>query len=120
MQLLNYDTVGPQQLIFDSLVVGGFDAQKTYRADSWICVAAMQQGLFGNQRGGCGALEQTGAFTGYVGGDQNGVSSVGFDSTFPSSYRFLETVSTGDCQDYRNEILALNVIMSVLFSFVMR
>lgn len=46
--------------------------------------------------------------------------SVDFDSSFPSSYRFLEEEGTRDCADLRDDILVLNVVMSFVFSFVIR
>lgn len=120
IQLLNDRAVGPDEIIFQPLVVGGLDSLNTYRADSWICPAAIQHGLFGNTEGGCGKLQQVGAFTGYVGGSKNGVKSVGFESAFPSSYRFVEGVSQVDCQDIRNDILGFDVAMMTIFSFIIR
>jgi hypothetical protein len=40
------------------LVVGGFDAEHTYRADSWICAAAIQHGLFTEHRGGTNRVKE--------------------------------------------------------------
>ncbi|GAA5913559.1 uncharacterized protein JCM6883_004458 [Sporobolomyces salmoneus] len=116
-KLLNYRTIGSTEVIFQPLVVGGMDAEGTYRSDSWICAAAIHRGLFGNQRGGCGELEFVGEFTGYEGGKRNGVDSVGFPSTFPSSWRFVEGVEQENCKDLRNDILGFNVAMTVIFSF---
>jgi hypothetical protein len=39
--LLNPRTIGDQQVVFEPLVVGGGDGNKTYRGDSFICAAAM-------------------------------------------------------------------------------
>ncbi|SGY25253.1 BQ5605_C018g08594 [Microbotryum silenes-dioicae] len=120
VELLNNRAVGDQEIIFQSLVVGGGDAQSTYRADSWICASAIHHGLFGNRKGGCGRLEMVGEFTGFVGVNKNGVGSVSFDSTFPSSYRFVDTVTQQGCRDIRDEILGFDVAMSTIFSFVIR
>ncbi|GAA6060100.1 hypothetical protein JCM10212_003508 [Sporobolomyces blumeae] len=119
-KLLNARTIGSDQVIYEPLVVGGTDAERTYRADSWICAAAIHRGLFQDKRGGCGELELVGEFTNYVGGRQNGVDSVGFPSVFPSSYRFVDSVEQGSCHDLRNDILGFDVAMSVLFSFLIR
>lgn len=70
-------------------MVGGFDELNTYRADSWICAAAVQQGLITDARGGCGVLNQIGSFENFVGGSGNRVDSDSFDSIFPSAYRFV-------------------------------
>ncbi|GAA5885210.1 hypothetical protein JCM6882_009519, partial [Rhodosporidiobolus microsporus] len=119
-ELLNQRTIGAQNVIYQPLVVGGFDAQATYRADSWVCAAAIQQGLFGDRRGGCGKLELVGEFSGYEGGSANGVESIGFEAAFPSSYRFVEGVDQGGCQDLRDDILGFDVAMSVIFSALVR
>ncbi|GAA5848300.1 hypothetical protein JCM8547_004472 [Rhodosporidiobolus lusitaniae] len=119
-ELLNQRTIGADSVIYEPLVIGGFDGLRTYRADSWVCASAIQHGLFGDKRGGCGQLEMVGSFTGFVGGRQNGVESVGFESEFPSSYRFIEGVDQGGCQDLRDDILGYEVAMSVVFSFFLR
>ncbi|KAM0790004.1 hypothetical protein ACM66B_005334 [Microbotryomycetes sp. NB124-2] len=120
VELLNNRAVGDQLLVYQSLVVGGMDDLATYRADSWICPSAIHHGLFGNKKGGCGQLQLVGEFTGYQGGERNGVKSVSFDSTFPSSYRFIDEVNQSGCQDLRDEILGYNVAMSTVFSFFIR
>lgn len=120
VELLNPYAIGAESIAYDSLVVGGFDAEHTYRADSWICAAAIQRGLFTEHRGGCGQLEFVGEFTGFVGGEQHGVQSRSFDTTFPSSYRFLDQVSQTGCQDLRDDILGYDVAMSTVFSFFIR
>jgi hypothetical protein len=120
VQLLNDRAVGPLEVIYRPLIVGGMDELSTYRADSWICAAAIHHGLFGNRGGGCGKLNQVGSFTDFVGGKRHGVESVGFATEFPSSYRFDDSVSQKDCQDLRDQILGMNVAMSTIFSFVIR
>ncbi|GAA6019324.1 hypothetical protein JCM10207_001262 [Rhodosporidiobolus poonsookiae] len=119
-ELLNQRTIGDESIIYQPLVVGGFDDQATYRSDSWICAAAIQHGLFGDNRGGCGQLELVGEFQNYQGGSRNGVSSIGFASVFPSSFRFIEGVDQGGCKDLRDDILGYNVAMTVVFSFFIR
>lgn len=119
-KLLNERTIGNEQVIFEPLVVGGNDPEGTYRADSWVCAAAIHQGLFGNQRGGCGELQFIGEYANFEGGRKNGVDSVGFPSTFPSSFRFVDSVKQGSCKDLRNDILGFDVAMSVIFSFFIR
>jgi len=119
-QLLNQRTVGADSVIYEPLVVGGGDDLGTYRGDSWICAAAIHHGLFGDRKGGCGEVELVGEFTGYVGVERNGVKSVGFPAPFPRSYRFVEGVDQGGCQDLRDEILGFDVAMSTIFSFFIR
>ena len=40
--LENYRTVGDTQVIYEPLIVGGGDANHTYRGDTFICAAAIQ------------------------------------------------------------------------------
>ena len=40
--LQNPRTVGNEQVVFEPLIVGGGDANRTYRGDSFICAAATQ------------------------------------------------------------------------------
>lgn len=119
-ELLNNRAVGDDLVIYQPLVVGGMDPKSTYRADSWICAAAIHHGLFDDRRGGCGEVAMVGGFTGYVGGERNGVGSIGFASTFPSSYRFVEGVSQNGCQDLRDDILGFDVAMTFILSFFIR
>lgn len=120
-ELLNQRAVGAQEVIYQPLVVGGGgdgELGGTYRADSWICASAIHAGLFSNARGGCGALQLTGAGEVYEASTSNGVSSVAFPSQFPKSFVF---VSRGDkCADLRNEIIGFSVVMTTLFSLLFR
>ena len=38
--LANIRAVGAEEVVYKPLVVGGGDAERTYRGDSWVCVAA--------------------------------------------------------------------------------
>lgn len=82
VKLLNQRAVGSQELIFQKLLVGGGDDESTYRADSWICSAALQQGLISSTYGGCGVARQVGSFSDYRALKENGLQSVSFDSEF--------------------------------------
>lgn len=120
VRLLNPYAIGAESVIYEPLVVGGFDAQQTYRADSWLCAAAIQQGIFAAHQGGCGQLELIGEFTDFVGGHQNGVQSRSFDTSFPSAYRFIGDTPQKGCRDLRDDVLGFDVAMSVVFSFFIR
>jgi len=85
IQLLNPRVVGSQELNYRPLLVGGGDATRTYRADTWFCAAAVQQKLVSTFWGGCAVARQTGGFSEYVGFKQNDIESVSFDSYFQGS-----------------------------------
>ncbi|KAL7004131.1 hypothetical protein EMMF5_006308 [Cystobasidiomycetes sp. EMM_F5] len=46
VKLLNNRAVGIQEVFYKPLVVGGGDELGTYRADSWLCAAAIHHGVF--------------------------------------------------------------------------
>ncbi|KAN0060606.1 hypothetical protein ACQY0O_007264 [Thecaphora frezii] len=118
--LLNPRTVGGEQVNYVPLVVGGGDAQRTYRSDSFVCAAAAHAGVLDDSRGGCGSVRLVGAFASYRGSASHGFESIGFDGTFPSSFRFEPTSEPVDCTDRRGQMYALNAIMSAFVGFVLR
>ncbi|KAH9897995.1 hypothetical protein C8Q73DRAFT_641404 [Cubamyces lactineus] len=118
--LQNPRTVGDEQVDFVPLIVGGGDEQGTYRGDTFICAAAVQAGLISDSKGGCATLQLTGNFTNFLPFTANGLSSIGFPTIFPVSFRFLSTTSLHNCSDYRNEALAFNALITALLFLVLR
>ncbi|RDB28488.1 hypothetical protein Hypma_015676 [Hypsizygus marmoreus] len=117
--LQNPRTIGNDQVVFKPLIVGGGDANKTYRGDSFICAAANQAGLITNSKGGCASLELIGNYTDFLPATANGLTSIGFPSVFPLSFRFRDATSLTHCEDNRNGALAFNVIITwMLFSIL--
>lgn len=118
---LNPHAVGAASVIYEPLVVGGpTDPTHSvdsafYRGDSFICAAAIHAGYYGDTQGGCGVLEFIGSKSNYPAVNQNGIASVGFDSNFPMSFRFLSG-SIGDCRDLRWPLLGVSVAMTALLS----
>ena len=116
--------VGEEEVIYKALVIGGGSPDDltttstgVYRSDSFICAAAIHAGIITNGEGGCGVLELVGENTGYVGSDRHGVSTTAFNSSFPSSYRFLPAAtSSAKCLDLRWPLLAFTVTCTVLLA----
>src|SRR5437879_4315688 len=74
------------------------------------------RGLISSRKGGCGSLQLIGNFTGFLPFTANGLTSVGFPTIFPVSFRFLQSTSLSHCTDLRDEALAFNVLItSALF-----
>jgi hypothetical protein len=65
-------------------------------------------------------LELTGNFTDYRPKNTNGIYSIGFDTVFPLSFRFLTTTPLRSCEDNRDAALALNVIVTCVVFFLLR
>ncbi|TGZ83227.1 hypothetical protein EX30DRAFT_354385 [Ascodesmis nigricans] len=119
-QIRNPRAVGDLVLSHLPFVVGGPDPYDptniTYRADSFICPSAIHAGIVSNRYGGCGIVLQTGMGTNYPSSRRHGVSSIGFPSSFPSSYTFVpqtEYHSTA-CQDLRWHLFAVSIPFTTL------
>ncbi|KAF7306792.1 LCCL domain-containing protein [Mycena indigotica] len=118
--LANPRTVGNERTAFVPLIVGGGDANRTYRGDSFICAAAIQSGLVSNSRGGCGTLDLIGNFTNFLPTSAHGLDSIGFPTVFPLSFRFREQTSLHHCRDLRDDALAFNAVITALLFLLLR
>ncbi|KAL1970736.1 hypothetical protein VTN77DRAFT_2570 [Rasamsonia byssochlamydoides] len=120
--LLSPHTVGNQTLNYEPLVVGGQTPDSSlpgiYRADSFICQAAIHAGVVTNSAGGCGVVKLEGAAHSYPSVSQNGLTSVGFPSTFPKSFSFVRLSSSqATCpQDPRWPLLGITIAAVVILS----
>lgn len=125
VHVLNPRTIGDEQIIYRPLVVGGTadpsDAdQLVYRGDSFICGAAIHAGVLRDERGGCGVLSLRGQKSSYGSVARNGITSVGFNSSFPLSFDFNQSEavirSASKCRDPRWNLLILSTIFTSFFS----
>ncbi|OAA64510.1 lccl domain containing protein [Niveomyces insectorum RCEF 264] len=131
-QVLNPRAVGDQEVVYQTLVVGGpgsGDAgssssssskpdtqQPIYRGDSFICSAAIHAGVVTNAGGGCGVVKLVGQQSQFVASSRHGIKSVGFDSYFPLAFTFEEGVECPGSQDSRWTLLAVSVAFSTVLS----
>lgn len=118
--LQNPRIVGDLEIDFVPLLVGGGDSQRTYRADSFLCASAVQAGFIKDSTGGCATVNLVGQFTDYLPATSLGLSSVGFKSSFPMSYRLTTDSTLGQCTDLRNVALAVNILATCLLFIVFR
>ncbi|PLN77646.1 LCCL domain protein [Aspergillus taichungensis] len=99
-KLSEFYTVGNETYSYRGLVVGGpepgSDEPGVYRADSFVCQAAIHAGVITNRVGGCGVIKLDGAAHSFPASERNDIKSVGFPSTFPKSFSF---VSLSDSQE---------------------
>ena len=118
-QVLNQRAVGDQEIIYQTLVVGGpandSDQRPVYRGDSFICSAGIHAGTISNSGGGCSVVQLVGKQSSFVGSDRNGIRSVAFDSYFPLSFTFEIGV---DCHavDMRWYLLTVSVVFSTVLA----
>ena len=120
-QILNPYAIGDQVVNYRAVVIGGpNDTARSvetavYRGDSFICSAAIHAGFITNKEGGCGAITLTGNQSNYQSVKQHGISSLGFDSSFPLSFQFLENTLT-KCKDLRWPLLAITIVFTTILS----
>ena len=97
--LLEEHMVGNQSLRYQGLVVGGPDpddseSMAVYRADSFICQAAIHAGIITDGEGGCGVATLVGSHTNFHSSKANGINSTSFLGTFPRSFTFQHLSSS--------------------------
>ncbi|GAB1317605.1 LCCL domain-containing protein [Madurella fahalii] len=85
VRVLNPHHVGPQDVNFRPLVIGG-GSQGIYRGDSFLCGAAIHAGVVDDATGGCGVVTLVGEYYHYFASSQHGIDSIPFDSHFPLSF----------------------------------
>ncbi|VDB95627.1 unnamed protein product [Peniophora sp. CBMAI 1063] len=118
--LHNTRIIGDQDVAYQPLVVGGGDAEGTYRGDSWICASAMHAGLVSDSWGGCVSVSLVGAFADYLPSFRHGVDGVGFASSFPLSFRLGKNTSLPQCTDLRSIALSFNAIVTFAVFAILR
>ncbi len=126
--MLNPRTIGPEEINYRSLVIGGPNNANhadiaIYRGDSFICGAAIHAGIINNEDGGCGLLSRVGEKSSFPGSERNGISSIAFNSSFPLSFTLsAPEPSAGthqlQCKDPRWRLLSLSIFFSSLLSIV--
>lgn len=119
--VLNPHAVGDQEINYRELVVGGPtdsspSSTPVYRADSFLCQAAIHAGVVSDARGGCGVVRLLGERSRYIASKRHGMSSIGFDAVFPKSYTFVRDLDSECIQDLRWPLLAVTVIFTTLLS----
>lgn len=114
--------MGPQRLNYRSFVIGGPKepndlATTIYRADSFICAAAIHAGVVTNSKGGEGLLLRTGQHSKYLSVKAHGIQSIGFPSNFPSSFTLaLFDQNTITYKDSRWTYLSLSILCTSLLA----
>ncbi|CAG8229525.1 unnamed protein product [Penicillium salamii] len=94
--LLEPHTVGNHTYNYQALVIGGPQEDSSesalYRADSFVCQAAIHAGAISND-GGCGVVKLEGAAHSFPSVKRHGILSATFPSTFPKAFSFLRLSS---------------------------
>lgn len=121
VEVLDPYAVGDQEVNYRPLVIGGPTNRSEpissayYRSDSFICGSAIHAGFLSNEAGGCGVLSIVGEKPSYPSNKAHGIKSIGFDSYFPRSFRFLEGTAA-KCEDLRWPLLGVSLTFTILLS----
>lgn len=124
VKVLNPHAVGDQEINYRAFVIGGPNedihtnsiSEPVYRADSFICQAAIHAGVVTNDRGGCGVVELDGARNSFSGIERHGITSIGFDAFFPKTFKFVSGLSADCVKDLRWPLLAVTVGFTTILS----
>ncbi|KAK0117860.1 hypothetical protein ONS95_012181 [Cadophora gregata] len=118
VMVLNPRAVGAQEINYRPMVIGGpskDDATPIYRSDSFICGSAIHAGIIDNAKGGCGVVSLVGKHRDYQSSKKHGITSIGFDSEFPSSFTF-HSGTTCEAKDPRWPLLFVSLTFTILLS----
>lgn len=66
------------------------NSRPIYRADSFICQAAIHAGVISEGVGGCGVATLSGSHLGFASSKSNGIQSIDFLPSFPRSFVFQD------------------------------
>ena len=124
VKVLNPHAVGEQEINYKPFVIGGPTTAEenstipdtVYRADSFICQAAIHSGLVGNDKGGCGVALLAGEQSNFSSTKRHGVQSIAFDSVFPKSFTFISGLSSQCVRDLRWPLLAVTCGFTTILS----
>ena len=122
--VLNPHAVGREEPNYQPFVIGGptaLEANSTtpeaiYRADSFICQAAIHSGLVENEDGGCGVALLAGEQSNFESTQRYGIKSIGFDAVFPKSFTFVKGLSSDCVRDLRWPLLAVTCGFTTILS----
>lgn len=77
-------------------------------------------GIISPSKGGCGSLNLIGNFTDFLPFTSHGLSSIGFPTVFPVSFRFLGSTNLSHCTDFRDAALALDILVTSALFILLR
>jgi hypothetical protein len=112
VQLLNPHAVGPIDANYRPLLVG----DGTYRGDSFVCTAALHQGIISDSAGGCGRLTRIQDHASFPSVSRYGIESMSFDSYFPLSFSVTEDTTFPCPKDPRRALLLVSLFFTSVFS----
>lgn len=115
--------VGNEEATYRSIVIGGSNTSDEtdnaiYRADSFICPAALHAGLISNTFGGAVVVSLAGESQHYASTSNNGIRSIAFAPSFPQSFKFSSNnvKASASCRDPRWVLLAISILFTSAIS----
>ena len=77
-------------------------------------------GVISAKKGGCGTLDLLGNFTNFLPFTSHGLTSLGFPTVFPVSFRFSNHTNLTHCSDLRDAALAFNILITCALFILLR
>lgn len=109
--------VGDYGSIYRPYVIG---SNNSYRADSFVCGAAVHHGAISDITGGCGIIRFKGRASGFNSSTQNGITSLEYDGDFVDSFEFVDIPKDSKCKgckDLRHVTVGFNVVASYIYGY---
>ncbi|WVQ86196.1 hypothetical protein IAT38_008364 [Cryptococcus sp. DSM 104549] len=118
----NVRWVGDEKVNGVPLLIGGGDDNHTYRADSWLCAAAIHASLISPTLGGCVSvhpLAYPSGFSNFLSSASHGIVSTGFAAPFPGAFT-LSPLSSFGCWDLHYILTGFNALCLLLTTIFLR
>ncbi|WWC64983.1 uncharacterized protein I303_107597 [Kwoniella dejecticola CBS 10117] len=122
-KLGNSRYIGAEEINGQAVIVGGGDGEKTYRADSWLCPAAIHSRTISSALGGCvnfHALPYPAGFSNYKSSVSNGLNSAFFEPSYSGAYRISSFGASNGCLDLHYIVTGFNAFCLLLTTLSLR
>ena len=120
VKIWNPRFIGNEEVNYRPLVIGGSreDGTPIYRGDSFICGSARHAGFISDSGGGSGVISLIGEQSLFPSVNANGISSIGFEPSFPQAFTFIAPSGWPSCGDSRWIVLSVIFISSIVVSIL--
>ncbi|OXG12552.1 vacuolar protein [Cryptococcus neoformans Ze90-1] len=121
-RLGNERWIGNERVNGVPLLIGGGDMNHTYRADSWICAAAIHSNLISSSLGGCVTvhpLPYPAGHSSFISSAAHGLTSTAFSQYFPGAFTLSHVIVSG-CWDLHFIVMGFNAVCLLILTLFLR
>ncbi|WWC92512.1 uncharacterized protein L201_007471 [Kwoniella dendrophila CBS 6074] len=122
-KLGNSRYIGSEKINNVPLVIGGGDVDKTYRADSWVCSAALHSSIISSSLGGCinfHSLPHPEGYSNYLSSNSHSINSTAFEPHYPGAFRLSKYSSINGCLDLHYIVTGFNAFCLLLTTLLLK